>query len=485
MRDIIFQLKPSAPISLQAQIRQNMVSAICAGQLSAGERIPSSRRLADLLNVSRNTVSLAYQRLLDDGFLEVRERSGYYVAGDFPTPPTPVLPTIPSPATDWSRQMRIRPSAQTNIVKPRNWRDYQYPFIYGQVDHALFPIAEWRDCVRQALGRKWLESWTSDAVEHDDPMLVEQVRKRLLPARGILADEDQILITLGAQHALYMCSSLLVSERTTVAIENPGYPDLRNIFRLRTDRIIPATIDGEGLVVDDRLSLAQLICTTPSHQAPTNVTMSVERREQLLAVAAASNALIVEDDYESETNFVGAAVPALKAGDADGRVIYIGSLSKTLFPGLRLGYVVASADIIRELRALRRLMVRHPPSNNQRAAALFLALGHHDALVIRLRRAYKERWLRLRQAFAVQPAPIGALSLGGSSAWVQGPRDLDATKLAATALTKGLIIEPGDVYFMEQPPPRRYYRLGFSSIDTDRIAPGIALLATLVHQALS
>ncbi|MCY4191981.1 MAG: PLP-dependent aminotransferase family protein, partial [Rhodospirillaceae bacterium] len=335
------------------------------------------------------------------------------------------------------------------------------------------------------LGRKWLESWTSDAVEHDDPMLVEQIRKRLLPARGILADEDQILVTLGAQHALYMCSSLLVSERTTVAIENPGYPDLRNIFRLRTDRIIPATIDGEGLVVDDRLSLAQLICTTPSHQAPTNVTMSVERREQLLAVAAASNALIVEDDYESETNFVGAAVPALKAGDADGRVIYIGSLSKTLFPGLRLGYVVASADIIRELRALRRLMVRHPPSNNQRAAALFLALGHHDALVIRLRRAYKERWLRLRQAFAVQPAPIGALSLGGSSAWVQGPRDLDATKLAATALTKGLIIEPGDVYFMEQPPPRRYYRLGFSSIDTDRIAPGIALLATLVHQALS
>jgi len=484
MRDILFQLKPSAPISLQAQIRENMVSAICAGQLSAGERIPSSRRLADLLNVSRNTVSLAYQRLLDDGFLEVRERSGYYVASNFPATPAPAAPATRAPTTDWSSRMRIQPSAQTNIVKPRNWNEYEYPFIYGQVDHALFPIAEWRDCVRQALGRKWLDSWTSDAQEHDDPMLVEQIRKRLLPARGSLAGDGESLVTLGAKHALYMVSSLLVSESTTVAIENPGYPDLRNIFRLRTDRIIPAAIDGEGLVVDDRLSFAQLICTTPSHQAPTNVTMSVARRQALLDAAAASNALIIEDDYESETNFVGAAVPALKAGDADGRVIYVGSLSKTLFPGLRLGYLVASADIIRELRALRRLMVRHPPSNNQRTAALFLALGHHDALVIRLRRTYKERWERLQQAFAAQPVDIGTPFLGGSSAWVAGPQGLDATQLAADALTQGLIIEPGDVYFMEQPPPRNFYRLGFSSIDTGRIQPGVDLLARLVQDAL-
>lgn len=489
MRDILFQLRPSAPISLQAQIRENMVSAICAGQLAAGERIPSSRRLAELLNVSRNTVSLAYQRMLDDGFLEVRERSGYYVADNIPVPlNTAELPQY-NAATDWSSRMRIQPSAQINIIKPQNWHEYRYPFIYGQVDHALFPIAEWRDCVRQTLGRKWLDSWTADAQTHDDPMLIDQIRRRLLPARGIMAGEDQILVTLGAQHALYMLSSLLVSESTTVAIENPGYPDLRNIFRLRTDRIIPAAIDGEGLAVDERLSLAQVICTTPSHQAPTNVTMSVERREALLAAAGQSNALIIEDDYESETNFVGSAVPALKSADPDGRVIYVGSLSKTLFPGLRLGYIVASADIVREMRALRRLMVRHPPSNNQRTAALFLALGHHDALVMRLKRVYKERWTVLKAAFEKHRShdglpTIGTPHLGGSSAWVEGHPDLDATRLAEVALDHSLIIEPGEVYFSEQPAPRNYFRLGFSSIETERIAEGIDVLADLVATAL-
>lgn len=479
MRDILFQLQPSAPISLQAQIRENLVSAICAGQLTAGERIPSSRHLADLLSVSRNTVSLAYQRLLDDGFLVVKERSGYYVADSIPTPLQLQDIGEERRTVDWTDRLRIRPSEQINIEKPKNWYEYKYPFIYGQVDRTLFPIAEWRECVRQSLGRKWLDSWTADAQADDDPMLIEQIRKRLLPARGISANDDEILVTLGAQHALYMLSSLLVSDATTVAVENPGYPDLRNIFRLRTERIIPANIDGEGLVVDERLAFAQVICTTPSHQAPSNVTMSTRRREALLAAASDYNALVIEDDYERETSFERSALPALKASDRDGRVIYVGSLSKTLFPGLRLGYIVASADIIRETRALRRLMVRHPPSNNQRTAALFLALGHHDALVMRLKRAYQLRREALKSAFDRYPV-ADSLAIGGSSAWVEGAPVLDTTALAHEARRHGLIIEPGAVYFNEQPAPQNYFRLGFSSIDADRIEPGIKILAELI-----
>lgn len=485
MREIIFRLQPSAPISLQAQIRENLVSAICAGQLSAGERIPSSRHLADLLNVSRNTVSLAYQRLTDDGFLVVRERSGYYVADAIPRPLASGEACWDDDEVDFADHLRIRPSAEINIEKPRNWHEYRYPFIYGQIDHTLFPIAEWRDCMRQAHGRKWLDTWMADALTVDDPMLIEQIRKRLLPARGISATDDEILVTVGAQHALYMLASLLVSDSTTVAIENPVYPDLRNLLRLRTDRIIPIPLDNEGLVVDERLSFARVIFTTPSHQAPANVTMSVERRAALLAAAIENDALIVEDDYESHTNLVHSALPALKSSDQSGRVIYIGSLSKTLFPGLRLGYIVAAREIIREARALRRLMLRHPPSNNQRTAALFLALGHHDALVMRLRRAYKERWARLRDAFARHgAAAIGRPVLGGSSVWVEGPAGLDTTQLAAEALGHGLIIEPGEFFFEERPPPKHFYRLGFSSIGADRIDAGIDLLAGLVRRRL-
>ena len=133
------------------------------------------------------------------------------------------------------------------------------------------------------------------------------------------------------------------------------------------------------------------------------------------------------------------------------------------------------------MRALRRLMVRHPPSNNQRTAALFLALGHHDALVMRLKRAYKQRWTALKAAFE-EHRVAGQPTLGGSSAWVQGPQQLDATRLAQEARKRELIIEPGEVYFYEQPPPKNYFRLGFSSIDAQQIGPGIAILADLIKQ---
>lgn len=486
MRELLFKLRPASPISLQAQIREHLVSAIRSGQLSANERVPSSRQLARALNVSRNTVSLAYLRLLDDGFLVVRERSGYFVSEAIPEPIKSIEHGEVAAGIDWRDRLRIRPSEQANIEKPLDWPAYDFPFIYGQVDHALFPIAEWRDCVRQALGRKWLDNWTADAQNHDDPMLIEQIRKRLLPARGISAASDEILVTLGAQHGLYMLSSLLVSDTTTVALENPGYPDLRNIFRLRTARIIPAVVDSEGLVIDDTLAKAQLICTTPSHQAPTNVTMSGSRRDALLAAAARSDALIIEDDYESETSFDRSTLPALKAADRDGRVIYVGSLSKTLFPGLRLGYLVGPSEIIREARALRRLMLRHPPSNNQRTVAIFLALGHHDALISRLKRAYAERWRALSKAFLRHTAPsIGQPIRGGSSAWVEGPAWLDASLLAERARAHKLIIEPGAIYFAEHPAPHNFYRLGFSSIDAKRIPAGIDLLARLVREQYS
>ncbi|MGI9464277.1 MAG: PLP-dependent aminotransferase family protein, partial [Aestuariivirgaceae bacterium] len=373
---------------------------------------------------------------------------------------------------------------QTNIVKPLDWPRYPYPFIYGQVDHRLFPIAEWRECSRQALGTKWLDSWTADSHGNDDPMLVEQIRTRLLPRRGIMAREDEVLVTMGAQHALYLIASLLVSRGTQVGLEDPGYPDVRNIFGLRTNKVQPIQVDASGLITDDRLVGCDLIYTTPSHQAPTTVTMPEARRQELLEAAQRHRILVIEDDYEFETNYVRASSPALKSIDRSSRVIYVGSLSKTLFPGLRLGYLVADRAFIAEARALRRLMVRHPPSNNQRTAALFLALGHHDALVMRLRRAYSERWRVMSEALrTIAPELDYVKSAGGTSYWVRGPASLDARVLAEQARQEGLLLEPGDIYFSEQPSPQNFFRLGFSSIDVSQIEPGIRLLTKLFsHQ---
>lgn len=491
MRDALFHVEREGHSSIQSQIRKMLVSAILARQLPSGEPLPSSRRMAKTLGVSRNTVILAYQGLVDDGYLLSRERSGFFVNDAIHTGQLPDLPELDEPcgttetatAVDWNSRLRMRPARQSNLNKPREWQSYPYPFIYGQVDQGLFPIAAWRECSRQALGRKGMDTWTSDTYTLDDPMLVEQIRTRLLPRRGIMVGEENILVTLGAQNALYMLASLLMKPDTVVGMEEPGYPDVRNIFGLKTDHIRPIAVDGEGLPVDEALADCAYLYTTPSHQFPTTVTMPMERRRALLAEAHQQDFVIIEDDYEFETNYVSEPTPALKSLDKSDRVIYVGSLSKTLFPGLRLGYVVASATLIDEMRALRRLMLRHPPNNNQRTTALFLALGHHDSLIHKLHKAYHARWECLGAALAKYlPHMSEAPSFGGTSFWVKGPEDLNAEVLAEQAMEEGVIIEPGGICFAQTPTPRNYFRLGFSSIPLERIEPGVEILSRLIHQ---
>lgn len=481
MRESLFQVERQEMTSLQAQIREMLVSAMLSGQMAPGSPIPSTRIMAKRLKVSRNTVMLAYQALASDGYLQARERSGFYVSADIQrgnfqdaeTKPSQIKPK-PVSNVDWSSMYRVTPSLQRNIRKPANWHEYPYPFIYGQADAALFPIAAWRDCTRQAMNRKWMDAWTSDRFNEDDPMLIEQIHQRILPRRGIMADKDQILVTLGAQNALYMLASMLVKPGDTVAVEDPGYPDMRNIFALKTDNIVSANLDSQGIIIDEKLDDCKVVFTTPSHQFPTNVTMSADRRKELLAWADTHNSVIIEDDYEFETNYTGDPTPALKSRDRDGRVVYIGSLSKSLMPGLRMGFIVAPRDLINELRSLRRLMFRHPPGNNQRVVALFLALGHHDALINKLHRAYQTRWQTMGDNLkTLFPGWAKSPGFGGTSYWVSGPDGLDATELNKRAMEDGIVMEPGEVFFTNPKGNENYFRLGFSSIPNERIQSGL------------
>ncbi|TIV93529.1 MAG: PLP-dependent aminotransferase family protein, partial [Mesorhizobium sp.] len=221
-----------------------------------------------------------------------------------------------------------------------------------------------------------IRNWASDMVDRDDPLLIEQIQARLLPRRGIFANPDEIIVTLGAQNALYMLASLLMTKGSKVAMEDPGYPDARSIFRLAGADIQPVPVDQSGIVTSSIPSDSGFVFVTPSHHCPTMVPLSAERRQDLLARANRNNQIIIEDGYDSQL-LDEAPQQALKSLDRSGRVIYVGSMSKTLAPGLRLGYIVASAGLIAELRALRRFMLRPPPANNQRAVALFLSLGHH------------------------------------------------------------------------------------------------------------
>jgi GntR family transcriptional regulator/MocR family aminotransferase len=328
------------------------------------------------------------------------------------------------------------------------------------------------------MGTRWIDAWTEDRFAADDPLLVEEIAHRVLPLRGIAAGPDEILLTLGAQNALYLIGQLLIRHDSVVAVENPGYLDLNNICVLESQAVRTLPVDAEGVDFEGRLDGAALVFVTPSHQHPTTVTMSMARRKALLAAARAADTVIVEDDYEFETNYSGTPLPALKSLDEDGRVIYIGSFSKSLMPGLRLGFLVADARLVSELRALRRLMLRHPPGNNQRAAALFLANGHFDMLVRRIHRVYRDRWQVMGEALARHlPGWAQRPSFGGSSYWLTGPEELDSQRLTVAALARGVVIEPGGHFFADPGDGRRHVRLGFSSIPAERIDEGIRRLA--------
>lgn len=484
-------------MNLQGQIREMLVSAILDGQLAPGAPVPSSREMADQLGVARNTVVLAYQQLADEGYLVSRQRSGHFVNGDILTgrvagasraaaPKAPVDEGARGASTrdgrpDWERRLRERISAQRSIVKPADWQAYPYPFLYGQFDPTLFPTAAWRECCIKTLSVLDTRDWAPDQIARDDEALVQQIRTRVLPRRGVWASADELIVTVGAQHALYLVADLLMGESTRVAMEEPGYPDARNIFASHTLRLEPLPVDREGLPVDERLRGIDYVYATPSHHCPTGVTMPLARREALLRMADEADFVIVEDDFESENRFDGEPIPALKSLDRSNRVIYVGSLSKSLAPGLRVGYVVAAPELVAELRALRRLMLRHPSAFIQRAFALFLSLGHYDAQLRRLALAQRERCAVVLEALArhaPQCAPVPVT--GGGSCWVQLPEGVDAQALAQRAAAQGVLVEPGDVFFVAQPPPHSCIRLGYQSIPTPSIEAGIRVLASVV-----
>ena len=475
--------------TLQGRIKEMAVRSILDGLVPADAAMPPSRTLAQALGVSRNTVSLALQMLVDKGFLVARERSGLFVNPDIMLGQSGPGEgnAAQGQGLDWDTRLKTAIERQRNIAKPAKWQDFAYPFVYGQFDATLMPLADWRACSQQSLLTPAVRQWSQDHVDRDHPGLVGQIQHRLLPARGIVAQREQILVTAGAQMACYLLAQVLMDQATVVGMEDPGYPDARNNFALRSGRVVPLAVDAQGLLPSRKLGQCDYAYVTPSHQCPTSVTMPLARRQALLDMARKKNVVLFEDDHESELNLSGRPLPALKSLDAEGRVIYLGSLSKTLAHGLRLGYIVAAPELIRELRALRRLLMRHVPSNNAHIASLFIAQGHHDAFIRKLNVTYRERRRVLLEALARWlPDCVVSQAHGGSGAWVQGPEGMDATTLAQAAQARGVLIEPGSVFFARPTAAnRRCFRMGYSAIPGTVIEAGVRELAQAYRDCMA
>jgi len=489
MPQALIYLDPDSQLNLQSQIRQKLVDGILLGTFPPGSRLPSSRKLAEQLSVARNTVVLAYDQLVDEGFLESRQRSGIYVCKTvldgrvgFHRPTTANIDYD----ARWKERIRSGVDEKPRFQWPGDWQQHPYPFIDGYFDASLYPTTHWREASRMALGARIVREGSVTEGDADDPALVEEIRTKMLPRRGINANPDEILITLGEQNALYLLTQLLTDENVRVVMEEPGNPKMRQLLSLRQARVITQPVDENGMVISSRLEQAQLLYVTPSHQVPTAVTMATQRRRALLKKAHDLDQLIIEDDFEHESNFLGQPHPALRSMDKDNRVIYISALPKVLAPGLRIGFIVAAPELILEARRLRQLVIGRPSLLNQRTAALFLSLGHYDAFMSRMHQEMSRRWVALRDALNhYRPFFTTMPNQGGSVFWVLCPEHIDVETLAREAARRGILIEPDTHYYASSRASRNCFRLGVTSIPEEKIRDGVKHLHELMWDLAS
>lgn len=473
--------------SLQSQIRNKLVEGILVGSFPLGSKLPSSRKLAEQLGVARNTVVLVYQTLQDEGYIISKERSGIYVNEKIHqgwVNSTHATPHFQPKATDNTHRFKGALQITNQTACPADWQKYNYPFIDGKFDASLYPVKEWRDANQQANVTREINQWSQLQGLGDDPKLIEEIRTKIIPRRGIQAAGNEILITVGTQQALYLISQLFVDSSITVAVEEPGYPEVRDLLQHKGANLIHQPVDDNGMQVDERLDQCDIVYTTPSHQTPTSVTMSMTRRHELLAKANERDMLIIEDDFEFESNFLRQPHPALRSLDDKNRVVYISCLSKVLASGIQIGFIVADSGVISELKKLRKMAMRNPPLNNQRAVAYFLSLGYYDAFMLHLHKVFFERWLTLREALntylpnCIDTGPIQ----GGTAYWITGPKQLDGDNLQEKAAELGILIEPVKRYFAQTKHPENCFRMGITSIPNSRIRAGVKKLAELIRQ---
>lgn len=469
----------SAPEPVYKQLRQSIEHLLTIGAYRSGEMMPSSRHLAQELGLSRNTVNQAYEELISDGLLVSTPRSRLRVS-DSIAADARLLRKLQDTTFDWPN--KIKPTPGRNAIQPvEGWGSYPYVFLTGQCDLDMLPRVALAKAFKRALQPQRLSHSFSDHFDSDDPFLVRQICRKILPGRGIEAAPDEVLVTMGTQQGIHLLFDTLLTGRSMVALEEPGYVDVRIAAELSGARIRYLEVDDKGAVPLPNFNGVDLIHITPGHQHPTNATMPFPRRREFLERTFASGCIIVEDDYDSEFRYVGSPTPSLKALHPHNHVVYLGTFSKFIAPGIRMGYIVADRALITELRIRRRFMYRHPPGVMQQAIAHFIDSGDYTAHLGRYRRELRKRWTAMNEAMSeFFPETFKAMS-GGLSVWVEGPAGLDIRDLTEKARAKGVILYRTDLHFSRESRRYNFMRLGFSSIEVKKIRNGVRIVSELVR----
>ncbi|MBY8870593.1 PLP-dependent aminotransferase family protein [Micromonospora sp. PLK6-60] len=458
---------------LAARIYRQLRDAVVDGRLAAGERLPPTRELALRLAVSRNTVAAAYDRLTAEGFLVGRVGAGTFVAA------AALAPAHDRRQAPAGRDVAPRPLWRTAPpTTARRSPPAPYDFAVGVPDGRLFPLDTWRRLVAQQLRAATVrEGDYGDPAGH--PGLRAAIARYVGVARSVRASADDVLVTSGAQQALDLIGRVLISPGDRVAVEDPGYPPARLLFRSLGAAVVGVPVDAEGLVVDRIPAGVRLVYATPSHQFPLGTPMSLPRRAALLAWAKRHGAVVVEDDYDSEFRFSDRPLEPLQSLDRDGRVVYVGSFSKTMLPMLRLGFLVAPTSLQPALLAAKRLTDWHGDPTTQGAMAQFMDEGLLARHIRRATREYAARHeqitARLDQDFADWLVRVPSAAGLHLAARLAPGAAVDTARVLAAARARGVAADGLDHYRLDADVAGVV--LGFGRIDRDRIGRGLDRLA--------
>jgi len=486
-------LDHQSDVPLYQQIERYLRQNILSGNLLPETRLPSTRRLAESLGISRITVTNAYAELESNGLIYSREGSGTYVMA----PVSPSLPQENNADISW-------PLWQQGVKMPENLSQPLYPAQLSQQpshpdpisftgvgDPREFPLKDFYKAIQAVIRRDGIAALEYGEFEGGYRPLRETI-SHILASQGIRANPDNTLITSGSQQALALVCQLLLKPGDAILVEKPSYNFALALFQALNLKIIGVPMDEWGMRVEFVETLLQqhhpkLLYTIPNFQNPTGICLSSARRRELVVLANRYNIPILEDDFAGDLRYEGRAQPAIKALDPNGSVIYVGTFSKMLMPGLRVGFLVADGPIFSQLVGYKRVIDLATSTLIQRGLDEYVTVGRYQAHLRRSCRVYRKRRDAMLSAIKRYLPPDVRVNppQGGLFIWLQLPENLSSLELLPLAAEQGVEFAPGGIFFLNRSEGKAYVRLNFATQTPEDIEQGIQGLGVALRRLMA